>query len=124
MPGLALFDFGDMVRTMTVSAREDEANCDDVVMRMDYYEAITEGYLDAVGAFLSQDEIQHLPDAGKIITFENGLRFLTDHLDGDRYFRISREYQNLDRCRTQLALVRSIDAQLDSMRSMTTRLAS
>ena len=124
MTGLALYDFGDMVRTMTISAREDEADCGEVVMRMDYYEAVTAGYLGAAGAFLSQDEIQNLPDAAKIITFENGLRFLTDHLDGDRYFRTSRENQNLDRCRTQFALVRSIDEQLDAMRSITTKLAS
>ena len=123
MPGLALFDLGDMVRTMTVSAREDQADCNDVVMRMDYYEAVTAGYLDAAGAFLSQDEIHNLPDAGKIITLENGLRFLTDHLDGDQYFRTTRENQNLDRCRIQFALVRSIDEQLDTMRSITAKLA-
>ncbi|MDP6993841.1 MAG: aminoglycoside phosphotransferase family protein, partial [Woeseiaceae bacterium] len=122
MPGLALFDFGDMVRTMTTAAAEDRGDSQDITMRMDYYEAIAAGYLDTAGHFLSPDEIAHMPDAGKLLTVETGLRFLTDYLDGDQYFRTSREGQNLDRCRTQFALADSIDSHMGSMRKIAEKL--
>jgi len=122
MPGLALFDFGDMVRTMTTAAAEDQGDSQDITMRMDYYEAIAAGYLDTAGHFLSPDEIAHMPDAGKLLTVETGLRFLTDYLDGDQYFRTSREGQNLDRCRTQFALADSIDSHMGSMRKIAEKL--
>lgn len=124
MPGLAHYDFGDMVRTMTIAVAEDHVQADEVHLQIEMYTAVAEGFLEATGSFLTDDEVQNLPDAGKIITYETGLRFLTDHLAGDEYFRTSRENQNLDRCRAQFALVRSIDEQLDTMRSITTRLAS
>jgi len=123
MPGLALFDFGDMVRTMTVAVAEDHVQADEVQLQLEMYTAVAEGFLESTASFLSDDEIQNLPDAGKIITFETGLRFLTDHLSGDEYFRTTRENQNLDRCRAQFALVRSIDEQLDALRSITAKLA-
>ncbi len=123
MPGLAHFDFGDMLRTMTVSAAEDTVDLESVAVDMGLYAAITEGYLGATGDMLSATEIEHLPDAGRIITLETGLRFLTDYLEGDRYFRTSRPAQNLDRCRTQFALARSIDRQMDDMRALTDRTA-
>ena len=90
---------------------------------MELYAAITEGYLSAVGEMLSPTEIEHLPSAGRIITIETGLRFLTDYLEGDRYFRTSRTDQNLDRCRSQFALVRSINAQMDALQSLTAEVA-
>ena len=123
MPGLALFDFGDMVRTMTTSAREDQAEVGEIALRMDYYEAIAKGYLDSAGHFLSAVEITHMPAAGKLLTIETGLRFLTDYLEGDHYFRTTRPQQNLDRCRTQFALARSIDEQFDAMQALTEKLA-
>ena len=123
MPGLVHFDFGDMIRTMTVSAAEDTVDLGSVAVDMRLYAAITEGYLGATGKMLSETEIENLPDAGRIITIETGLRFLTDYLQGDRYFRTSRPAQNLDRCRTQFALARSIDSQMDDMRALTDRLA-
>lgn len=119
MPGLALFDFGDMVRTMTTTAAEDETESDTVDMDMTLYKALADGYLGAVPDFLSSAEIEAMPDAGRIITLETGLRFLTDYLHGDRYFRTARPDHNLDRCRTQFALARSIERQTDEMRAVT-----
>ncbi len=115
MPGLTLHDFGDMVRTTTSPAAEDERNLDLVVMQMPMFEALVTGYLEAMGPFLSGLERGHLAFAGKLITFEIGLRFLTDHLQGDVYFKTSRPGHNLDRCRTQFRLVESIERQEEEM---------
>ena len=116
MPGLALHDFGDMVRTMTTTAVEDETDLSLIGMSMEYFEAVVEGYLSETSGFLTQLEIEHLPLSGMIITIETGLRFLTDHLRGDEYFKCHRPGHNLDRCRSQFALAASIEAQLDAMR--------
>ena len=123
MPGLVHYDFGDMVRTMTATAAEDETDLAAMQMDIGLYETLLDGYLGAVGDLLSQTEIERLPDAGWIITVETGLRFLTDYLQGDRYFRTSRPEHNLDRCRTQFALARSIDGQMAEMRALTETLA-
>jgi hypothetical protein len=115
MPGLTLYDFGDMVRTTTSAAVEDERDLNKVTMQFDLFEALLRGYLDAASGLLSKAEKQHLVFAGKLITFEQGLRFLTDYLAGDTYYRVHREGQNLDRCRTQFKLIESIEAQEHAM---------
>lgn len=117
MPGTALSDFGDMVRTATMSAAEDETNLSKVGMDLKMFEALAQGFLSRVGDQLTSTEIEHLAFSGQLITVEVGLRFLTDFLAGDTYFKTSRAEHNLDRCRTQFALARSIQAQLNSMRS-------
>jgi hypothetical protein len=109
MPGLALYDFGDLVRTATSSAAEDERDLEKVFLRMDYYQALVEGYLSSAGPFLSAPERELLAFSGKLITFETGIRFLADHLNGDTYFKVHREGHNLDRCRSQFRLVASIE---------------
>jgi thiamine kinase-like enzyme len=124
MPGLALYDFGDLVRSATMTAAEDETDLSKVGMRMDYYEALVDGYLSTTISFLTDVEIENLAISGRIITIETGLRFLTDYLSGDEYFRIQRPDQNLDRCRTQFALADSIDEQFDAMRLAVTSSAS
>lgn len=118
MPGLALYDFGDMVRTATSPAAEDEKDLDKVVMRMDMFEALVRGYLSSAGRFLNREEISHLAFCGKLITFEIGIRFLTDYLEGDVYFKTHRQDHNLDRCRTQFRLVRSIADQDAEMKKV------
>ena len=118
MPGLALYDFGDMVRTATSPAQEDERDLSKVTMQFPMFEALARGYLASAGDFLSIEEKQHLAFSGKLITFETGLRFLADHLNGDTYFKIHREGQNLDRCRTQFKLVQSIEEQEERMREL------
>lgn len=118
MPGLALYDFGDMVRTMTSPALEDERDLAKVDMVFPMYEALVRGYLTAAGAVLNEAEKSHLAFAGKLITYEIGIRFLADYLSGDVYFKTHREGHNLDRCRTQFKLVESIERQEAAMEQL------
>jgi aminoglycoside phosphotransferase (APT) family kinase protein len=123
MPGLALYDFGDMVRTSTSPAKEDEKDLSKVTMQFPMFEALVRGYLETAGGFLTRAEKQHLAFSGKLITFEIGIRFLTDFLEGDTYFKVHREGHNLDRCRTQFRLVESIEQQLPGMNKLVEGLA-
>ena len=118
MPGSALYDFGDLVRTSTSPAAEDETDLTKVTMQMPMFAALVRGYLASARGFLTPREKELLPFAGKLITFEIGLRFLTDWLEGDTYFKIKRPTHNLDRCRTQFKLVASIEEQLPAMREI------
>ena len=118
MPGLALYDFGDLVRTGTSPAQEDERDLARVTMQFPMFEALLRGYLSTASDFLTPAERRHLVLAGKIITFEIGLRFLTDFLAGDTYFKVHREGHNLDRCRTQFKLVESIEQQEEQMNKL------
>jgi len=122
MPGLALYDFGDMVRTTTSPVPEDERDLAKVTMQFPMFAALVRGYLMAASEFLSPAEKQHLALAGKLITFEIGIRFLTDFLAGDTYFKVQREGHNLDRCRTQFKLVESIERQETPMNKLVERL--
>lgn len=115
MPGLALYDFGDLIRGATSPVAEDEPDASKVEMRLPMFEAIVEGYLETARNFLTPLEIDLLPFSAKLISLETGIRFLTDHLEGDKYFKVHREKHNLDRCRTQLALVKSIEDQEEKM---------
>ncbi|MBQ7209115.1 MAG: aminoglycoside phosphotransferase family protein [Lentisphaeria bacterium] len=115
MPGLVHYDFGDMVRTSTSPAMEDEKDLSKVFMQFEMFEALLRGYLDSAKGFLTPAEKHYLPFSGKLITLEIGTRFLTDYLEGDVYFKIHRPEHNLDRCRTQLKLVESIESQYDKM---------
>jgi hypothetical protein len=115
MPGLALHDFGDMVRTATSPTKEDEQDLSKVTMQFSMFEAIVRGYLASAGEFLTKAEKQHLVFSGKLMTFEQGIRFLTDYLQGDAYYKVSRDEHNLDRCRTQFKLLESIEQQEERM---------
>jgi hypothetical protein len=118
MPGLALYDFGDMVRTTTSPAKEDERDLSKVTMQLPMFEALARGFLSSAGDFLTPAEKNVLAFSGKLITFEIGVRFLTDFLEGDIYFKVHREGHNLDRCRTQFKLARSIDQQEAAMNKL------
>jgi len=109
MPGLALYDFGDMVRTATNTAEEDEQDLSKVEMNIDMFNALKEGYLSIAEEFLVPKEIELLPFSGQLITFEIGIRFLTDYLQNDTYFKIHRDKQNIDRCRKQFKMVKSME---------------
>lgn len=111
MPGSALYDFGDMVRSTTNSGNEDSVNRADIQMRFPVFEALLEGYLSEMRETLTDREADLLAFSGKLITLEIGLRFLTDFLEGDNYFKVRRDGHNLDRCRSQMALVGSIEQQ-------------
>ena len=118
MPGLSAYDFGDAVRFGASSAAEDETDLSKVFLRLDLYRAFLEGYLDACGHALTENEISVLPLGAKIITIELGMRFLKDYLDGDVYFKIDRPMQNLDRCRAQLRLAADMEAQWPQMQQI------
>ena len=107
MPGFSLYDFGDLVRTSTTFSAEDETDLSKLVFQDAMYAALRDGYLAGAAGALNSDEVELLPFGGKIMTFEVGIRFLTDFLAGDVYFKIKREAHNLDRCRTQFELVRA-----------------
>jgi hypothetical protein len=109
MPGLVLYDFGDLCRTAACARAEDERDLGEVEMRLDMFEAIARGYQATAGGFLIPPETEHLAFSAGLITFEVGMRFLTDHLLGDRYFKIERPGQNLDRARAQFRLVESFE---------------
>ncbi len=122
MPGTVLYDFGDMVRTATCMAKEDEEDLSKVHMEMPFFESLAEGYLDAAHGFLTQKELEFMPFSGWLITAEIGIRFLTDYLDGDLYFRTSKPDHNLIRARNQFKLAQSIDSQVISMGKYVRRL--
>jgi len=105
MPGLALFDFGDLVRSMATRAAEDERDLGRVRLEPELFESIARGYVAATRELLTPAERELLVPAAQVIVFEQAVRFLIDHLEGDRYYRIARPGHNLDRCRTQLALL-------------------
>ena len=110
MPGSALYDFGDMVRTATAAAAEDERDLSKVYSKKEYFEALVRGYLDGA-KFLTEAERENLAFSGRLITLTIGIRFLTDYLAGDTYFRTAYAEHNLVRCRTQFKMVESMEAQ-------------
>ena len=112
MPGSALYDFGDMVRTSTAAAAEDERDLSKVYSKKEYFEALVRGYL-ANAKFLTEAERANMALSGRIITLTIGIRFLTDYLKGDVYFHTAYDEHNLVRCRTQLKMVESMEVQKD-----------
>lgn len=115
MPGLSLYDFGDAIRFMANTAAEDEADLSKVNFDLEVYRGYTRGYLDAAVEILTPREIEQLPFSAILMTLECGMRFLTDHLQGDTYFKIHRQNHNLERCRTQFKLVSDMEEQFDLM---------
>ncbi len=115
MPGLAAYDFGDLVRTATCPAPEDERDLSKVNMEFSLFEALARGYMSTACGFLTAAEKDSLAHAGKLITFEISIRFLTDYLSGDTYFKVHRDGHNLDRCRSQFKLLESLEQQESRM---------
>ena len=110
MPGSALYDFGDMVRTSSAAAAEDEKDLSKVYSKKEYFEALVKGYL-AQAKFLTEAERENLAFSGRLITLTIGIRFLTDYLAGDTYFHTAYDDHNLVRCHTQFKMVESMEAQ-------------
>jgi hypothetical protein len=121
MPGLSIYDFGDMVRTSATFADEDERDLSKVAISLPMFEALVRGYAEQAGDFLLPAEKERLVFAAKLIIFEQFIRFLTDYLAGDVYYKIHREGHNLDRSRTQMKLLQSIIKQQDAMSEVTER---
>ena len=115
MPGLAINDFGDSIRFGANHSREDEKDLSKVNFDIELYEAYTRGFIQGAKGGLTENELKYLPWGARLMTLECGIRFLTDYLDGDHYFRIHYPEQNLDRCRTQFKLVRDMEEQWDAM---------
>ena len=118
MPGSALYDFGDALRIGASTAAEDETNLEIVKFDKEIFRMFAKGYFEEMKDKLTQREIELLPFSAKLLTFECGMRFLTDHLNGDTYFKIHRENHNLDRARNQFKLVREIEALEDELLGM------
>jgi len=116
MPGSALYDFGDMIRTSTNTGAEDEKDLSKISMDMKMFKAVAEGYLSTANEFLNKHEKEYLVHSGKMITLIIGTRFITDYLLGDQYFKVHHPTHNLERCRTQFKLVRSIIEQEEEMK--------
>ncbi|MEY8386097.1 aminoglycoside phosphotransferase family protein [Oscillospiraceae bacterium 38-13] len=109
MPGLVIYDFGDSIRFGANHSAEDEQDLSKVQLDVNLFSVYTAAFLEGAGGSLTNEEIAYLPWGAKLMTLECGIRFLTDYIDGDHYFHISREGQNLDRCRTQFKLVRDME---------------
>ena len=118
MPGLSIFDYGDSIRFGANTASEDETDLSKVSLNLDLFELYTKGFLEGCNGSLTDKEIDMLPMGAKLMTLECGMRFLTDHLQGDTYFRIHRAGHNLDRCRTQLKLVEDMEQKWDRMKAI------
>jgi hypothetical protein len=113
MPGTSLFDVGDLIRTVTTRAEEDERDLSRVEFDQCLFEALIGGYLSEASEFLLPQEKALIAESGRNITQIMGIRFLTDYLEGDHYYQTARPGHNLDRCRNQIALIKSMDAQWD-----------
>jgi len=122
MPGLSIYDFGDMIRTGATLADEDERDLSKIAMNLPMFEVLVRGYAEQSKHFLTSTEKEHLAFAAKLITFEQFIRFLTDYLAGDVYYKVHREGHNLDRTRTQMKLVQSIIEQEEAMNEVVERI--
>ena len=118
MPGLSINDFGDSIRFGANHCAEDEKDLSKVNFDLSLFEVYTQGFLEGANGALTQAELDYLPWGAKLMTLECGIRFLTDYLEGDHYFRTHREGQNLDRCRTQFKLVADMEDQWEAMKAV------
>ena len=123
MPGLSINDFGDSIRFGANHSKEDEKDLSKVNFDIELYEAYTRGFLEGAQGGLTKAELEYLPWGAKLMTLECGIRFLTDYLDGDNYFRIHYPEQNLDRTRTQFKLVADMEQQWEAMAAVVAKYA-
>ena len=118
MPGLSIHDFGDSIRFGANTAEEDEPDTSKVALSLPLFEAYVKGFLEGCEGSLTEAEVDMLPMGAKLMTIECGMRFLADYLNGDVYFKIHREKQNLDRARTQFALVADMEKKWEQMKAI------
>jgi len=118
MPGSLLYDFGDALRVGGATAAEDETDLSKVWFNVDAFRYFTKGFFEEMADSMTEREKDLLPLSVKLMTYECGIRFLTDYLDGDNYFKIHREHHNLDRARTQFKLVKDIDSRMEELSSI------
>ena len=123
MPGSLLYDYGDSLRFGTNPVEEDEKNLNLVYCDMNLFEMFTKGFLEEVGDKMTETEIEYLPLSARMMTYECGIRFLTEYLQGDTYFKIHYPDQNLDRCRTQFKLVWDMEQKEEEMKKIVSKYA-
>ncbi|QAT39933.1 phosphotransferase [Clostridium sp. JN-9] len=121
MPGLSLYDFGDSIRSGAATAEEDDTDLSKVGISLELFENFTRGFIESAGKSLTDMEIKLLPFSGKLLTFECGIRFLTDYLDGDVYFKIHREKHNLERARNQFKMVADMETKFQQMEAIVSK---
>ena len=118
MPGSVLYDFGDALRFGASSGTEDETDLDKIWFDLEKFEQFTKGFLGETAKCLTPKEIELLPMSALLMTYECGIRFLADYLNGDTYFKVHKEHHNLDRARTQFKLVKDIESKFDEMHAI------
>ena len=118
MPGLSLYDFGDAVRSGASLSAEDETDPTKTGLSVPTFTQIARGYLDSTRQFLTPTELEYLAFSAKLMTLECGIRFLTDYLNGDVYFKIHRPHHDRDRCRTQFKLVSDMETRYDELNQL------
>ena len=123
MPGYSVNDFGDSIRFGATTALEDETDLTKVNFDISLYELYVKGFIEGAKGGLTEGELEMLPIGAIMMTFECGMRFLADYLNGDTYFRVHRPSHNLDRCRNQFKLVADMESQLDQMRAIVKKYA-
>lgn len=121
MPGLSLYDFGDAIRFGANTGAEDEKDLSKISLDLGLYEQYVRGFLTTAGESLTREEVDCLPFSAKMMTLECGMRFLTDYIDGDVYFKTAYKEHNLVRCRTQFALVADMERKFDEMKRITAK---
>ncbi len=124
MPGLSLYDYGDSIRFGANTGAEDEKDLSKISLDLSLFEAFTKGFIEGCGGSLTDKEIEMLPMGAKLMTYECGIRFLADFLEGDVYFKIHREGHNLDRARTQFKLVADMEAKWKEMTTIVEKYVS
>ncbi|MCK5820392.1 MAG: aminoglycoside phosphotransferase family protein [Bacteroidales bacterium] len=123
MPGYVHYDFGDSIRTSTNTGAEDDPDLDKIEMDIHLFEGYTKGFLHETKDTLNQVEIDHLAFAGKLFPYMIGLRFITDYVDGDNYFKVHHEHHNLQRARAQFKLLTSMERQFEAMKEIVRKYA-
>lgn len=118
MPGLAMYDFGDAIRSGASTGAEDEPDLSRVSCDLELFDMFTKGFIEGCQNKLTERELELMPMGAKIMTFECGMRFLTDHLQNDVYFKTNRENHNLDRARTQFKLVTDMEEKWDKLQEI------
>ena len=124
MPGLSIYDFGDSIRFGANHCAEDERDLSKVSFDVDLFEVYTRGFIQGTQGCLTPAELEYLPWGARLMTLECGIRFLTDYLEGDHYFRTEYPDHNLDRCRTQFKLVKDMEEQFDAMAAIVAKYAT
>ena len=118
MPGSALYDYGDAIRFGACTGAEDEKDLSKISCDLELFALYTKGFIEGCGGSLTEKEIRLLPMGAKLMTLECGMRFLTDYLEGDHYFKIHRPEHNLDRCRTQFRMVKDMEEKWGRMQAI------